>query len=129
MQEFSFQVFEAFTAATIIYIVINIIVTFGMREARAPRGRARLIGAKPRGGHALRRSMFSNFDFDVIIRSLPYLFFDGMTLHAHADRARDHRRHRLRHAAGDDAAVRLCAALGAGGRLREPDALGAAACW
>jgi len=31
MQEFSFQVFEAFTAATIIYIVINIVVTFGMR--------------------------------------------------------------------------------------------------
>src|SRR5262245_32907786 len=31
MQEFSFQVFEAFTAATIIYIVINIIVTFAMR--------------------------------------------------------------------------------------------------
>jgi glutamate/aspartate transport system permease protein len=30
MQEFSFQVFEAFTAATIIYIVINIVVTFGM---------------------------------------------------------------------------------------------------
>src|SRR6185369_8735883 len=23
--------------------------------------------------------MFSNFDFDVIIRSLPYLFYDGMT--------------------------------------------------
>ena len=31
MQEFSFQVFEAFTAATMIYIVINIIVTYGMR--------------------------------------------------------------------------------------------------
>jgi glutamate/aspartate transport system permease protein len=31
MQEFSFQVFEAFTAATIIYIVINIVVTFAMR--------------------------------------------------------------------------------------------------
>jgi glutamate/aspartate transport system permease protein len=31
MQEFSFQVFEAFTAATVIYIVINIIVTFAMR--------------------------------------------------------------------------------------------------
>jgi glutamate/aspartate transport system permease protein len=30
MQEFSFQVFEAFTVATIIYIVINIIVTYGM---------------------------------------------------------------------------------------------------
>jgi glutamate/aspartate transport system permease protein len=31
MQEFSFQVFEAFTAATIIYIVINMAVTFAMR--------------------------------------------------------------------------------------------------
>jgi glutamate/aspartate transport system permease protein len=31
MQEFSFQVFEAFTAATIIYIVINVVVTFAMR--------------------------------------------------------------------------------------------------
>ncbi len=30
MQEFSFQVFEAFTVATIIYILINIMVTFGM---------------------------------------------------------------------------------------------------
>jgi glutamate/aspartate transport system permease protein len=31
MQEFSFQVFEAFTAATIIYIVINMVVTLTMR--------------------------------------------------------------------------------------------------
>jgi glutamate/aspartate transport system permease protein len=31
MQEFSFQVFEAFTAATIIYIFINLVVTFAMR--------------------------------------------------------------------------------------------------
>jgi glutamate/aspartate transport system permease protein len=31
MQEFSFQVFEAFTAATVIYILINMVVTFGMR--------------------------------------------------------------------------------------------------
>jgi len=31
MQEFSFQVFEAFTAATIIYIAINIAVTYAMR--------------------------------------------------------------------------------------------------
>src|SRR5712664_2356970 len=31
MQEFTFQVLEAFAAATIIYIVINIIVTFAMR--------------------------------------------------------------------------------------------------
>jgi glutamate/aspartate transport system permease protein len=32
MQEFSFQVFEAFTAATLIYIAINIAVTFAMRR-------------------------------------------------------------------------------------------------
>jgi glutamate/aspartate transport system permease protein len=31
MQEYSFQVFEAFTAATIIYIVVNIFVVFAMR--------------------------------------------------------------------------------------------------
>ena len=31
-QEFSFQVFEAFTAATLIYILINIAVTFAMRR-------------------------------------------------------------------------------------------------
>ncbi|HXT03657.1 MAG TPA: amino acid ABC transporter permease [Casimicrobiaceae bacterium] len=32
MQEFSFQVFEAFTAATLIYIVVNIAVVFAMRR-------------------------------------------------------------------------------------------------
>ncbi|MGU3493039.1 amino acid ABC transporter permease [Xanthobacteraceae bacterium A53D] len=31
MQEFTFQVFEAFTAATVIYLALNAIVTFGMR--------------------------------------------------------------------------------------------------
>lgn len=31
MQEYSFQVFEAFTAATIIYVVVNLCVTFAMR--------------------------------------------------------------------------------------------------
>ncbi|CUU43985.1 Glutamine transport system permease protein glnP [Blastochloris viridis] len=31
MQEFSFQVFEAFTAATLLYVVLNLVVTFGMR--------------------------------------------------------------------------------------------------
>jgi glutamate/aspartate transport system permease protein len=31
MQEFTFQVFEAFTAATIIYLLVNIVVVFGMR--------------------------------------------------------------------------------------------------
>ncbi len=31
MQEFSFQVFEAFTAATLMYLAINIVVVIGMR--------------------------------------------------------------------------------------------------
>jgi len=31
MQEYSFQVFEAFTAATILYVITNAIVVFGMR--------------------------------------------------------------------------------------------------
>ena len=47
MQEFSFQVFEAFTAATIIYIVINIIVTVAMRQVEHRLAVPGLIGAKP----------------------------------------------------------------------------------
>jgi len=35
MQEFSFQVFEAFTAATILYLVINALVLLGMRWVEA----------------------------------------------------------------------------------------------
>jgi glutamate/aspartate transport system permease protein len=31
MQEFSFQVFEAFTAATLIYLAVNLVVVLGMR--------------------------------------------------------------------------------------------------
>ena len=46
MQEFSFQVFEAFTAATVIYIVINIIVTFAMRRVEHRVAVPGLIGAK-----------------------------------------------------------------------------------
>jgi glutamate/aspartate transport system permease protein len=45
MQEFSFQVFEAFTAATVIYIVINIIVTYGMRRVERKVAVPGLIGA------------------------------------------------------------------------------------
>ena len=32
MQEFSFQVFEAFTAATLLYVLITLVVVFGMRH-------------------------------------------------------------------------------------------------
>ena len=47
MQEMSFQVFEAFTAATVIYIVINIIVTFGMRWVERRMAVPGFIGAAP----------------------------------------------------------------------------------
>jgi len=47
MQEFSFQVFEAFTAATVIYIVINIVVTFGMRWVERRTAVPGFIGAAP----------------------------------------------------------------------------------
>src|ERR1700732_3017408 len=52
MQEFSFQVFEAFTAATVIYIVINIIVTFGMRALERRIAVPGYLGFKaPAAGH------------------------------------------------------------------------------
>ena len=47
MQEMSFQVFEAFTAATVIYIAINILVTFAMRRVEGRLAVPGLIGAKP----------------------------------------------------------------------------------
>jgi glutamate/aspartate transport system permease protein len=47
MQEFSFQVFEAFTAATLIYILINVIVTFAMRYVESRVAVPGFAGAKP----------------------------------------------------------------------------------
>ena len=35
MQEFSFQVFEAFTAATVLYLLVNIVVVIAMRFSSA----------------------------------------------------------------------------------------------
>jgi glutamate/aspartate transport system permease protein len=51
MQEFSFQVFEAFTAATIIYLVINVTVVFLARILERWVAVPGLISAKPTGGH------------------------------------------------------------------------------
>ena len=48
MQEFSFQVFEAFTAATLIYIAINIVVTFAMRRLERAVAVPGYIGSAPR---------------------------------------------------------------------------------
>src|SRR5262249_31429456 len=46
---------------------------------RALGGGARLHRGGSAAAYVLRPAMFGNFDFDVIARSLPYLFYDGMT--------------------------------------------------
>ena len=53
MQEFTFQVFEAFTAATIIYILVTLVVVFGMRWLEKKIAVPGLIGASgvPMAGH------------------------------------------------------------------------------
>ncbi|HEY0571659.1 MAG TPA: amino acid ABC transporter permease [Enterovirga sp.] len=51
MQEFSFQVFEAFTAATIVYLVTNVTVVFLARILERWVAVPGLIAAKPTGGH------------------------------------------------------------------------------
>ncbi|HEX6793417.1 MAG TPA: ABC transporter permease subunit, partial [Casimicrobiaceae bacterium] len=50
MQEFSFQVFEAFTAATIIYIITNICVVFAMRWVERRVAVPGFIGPAVQGG-------------------------------------------------------------------------------
>ena len=47
MQEFSFQVFEAFAAATVLYLLTNLVVVVGMR---ALEGRVRVPGLIAAGG-------------------------------------------------------------------------------
>jgi len=53
MQEFSFQVFEAFAAATVIYLLTNLLVVLGMRalerKVRVPGLIA--VGGAPMAGH------------------------------------------------------------------------------
>jgi glutamate/aspartate transport system permease protein len=53
MQEFSFQVFEAFAAATVIYLLANLVVVAGMRWVEARVRVPGLIGAAqaPQAGH------------------------------------------------------------------------------
>src|SRR6187455_2878615 len=47
MQEFSFQVFEAFTAATLIYILLNVVVVAGMRRVERRLAVPGFIGTGP----------------------------------------------------------------------------------
>jgi len=53
MSEFTFQVFEAFTAATVLYLLINIVVVFGMRwvERRLVVPGLIAVGGAPQAGH------------------------------------------------------------------------------
>jgi glutamate/aspartate transport system permease protein len=52
MQEFSFQVFEAFTAATVIYIVINMVATLAMRLVERRVAVPGYLGSRtPSAGH------------------------------------------------------------------------------
>jgi glutamate/aspartate transport system permease protein len=51
MQEFSFQVFEAFTAATILYIVLNVVLVFGMRWLEKRAAVPGFVGPSVSGGH------------------------------------------------------------------------------
>jgi glutamate/aspartate transport system permease protein len=53
IQEFSFQVFEAFTAATVIYVAVTLIVVFGMRWVERKVQVPGLIsaGGVPMAGH------------------------------------------------------------------------------
>lgn len=52
MQEFSFKVFEAFAAATVIYLITNLIVVIGMRALeRKVRVPGLISASAPAGGH------------------------------------------------------------------------------
>jgi glutamate/aspartate transport system permease protein len=53
IQEFTFQVFEAFTAATILYLLLNIVIVFGMRwiERRVAVPGLIAAGGGPQAGH------------------------------------------------------------------------------
>jgi glutamate/aspartate transport system permease protein len=47
MQEFSFRVFEAFSAATVIYLLTNLVVVFAMRALEKKVRVPGLISAAP----------------------------------------------------------------------------------
>jgi glutamate/aspartate transport system permease protein len=52
MQELTFQVFEAFAAATVIYLLVNLVVVIGMRALERKVRVPGYIGAAPgTGGH------------------------------------------------------------------------------
>ena len=51
MQELTFQVFEAFAAATVIYLLVNLVVVQGMRRLERRVAVPGLIAGSAAGGH------------------------------------------------------------------------------
>jgi glutamate/aspartate transport system permease protein len=51
MQEYTFQVFEAFAAATVIYLLVNLVVVQGMRRLERRVAVPGLIAGSAPGGH------------------------------------------------------------------------------
>ena len=90
MQEYSFQVFEAFTAATIIYLLVNLVVVLLMRviERKIAVPGPSAPAAGPRRRPLRGAAVFNGFDFNVIERSWRYLFFDGMAFTLRLTRSR-----------------------------------------
>ena len=89
MGEYTFHFFEAFSAATLVYIVIAMTANRVMAVVERAPGRPRLhrwrqVSHEPR----LRRR-----------QPLAALPLEGLPLYGPADRDRDHRRHLLRHVA------------------------------
>ncbi len=103
MQEFSFQVFEAFTAATVIYLLINVVVVIAMRLLE----RASPSPAPTRGNTDVRQFRLRRHP-PLVRLSVPRRH----DVHADADGDRGARRPGLRHPDRDDAAVADCKLLG-----------------
>lgn len=76
MQEFTFQTFEAFAAATVLYL-INIAVVGLMRvvEKHSSAPGFTVLRSTPQATWG--SAVFHEMDWNVIISSLPLLFLDG----------------------------------------------------
>ena len=95
--------FEAFTAATVIYIVVNLIVVNPDALAREAASRCPASSGRQVAGEATDDGRLSTSTSSSA--RCGYLFREGMTFTLTLTGAGGDRRHRLRHAARDDAAV------------------------
>ena len=125
MQEFSFQVFEAFTAATIIYIFINMVVRSPcIRRAtgcdpRLPRFRAPAAALRQCSPISISTSSSAPLALSVLYGHDVHLALTALATIVGIC---------CRYAAGDDAPFRYCVATVPAAALREPDALACPSC-